>query len=369
MIESKDISFVVQGAINKKETPKCLKSIRKYFPNAEIILSTWEDSDISDLDYDIVVLNQDLGAVIIEEFSHKIVYNNMNRQLLTTKEGLKKASRKYAMKLRSDLIITTDKFLEYFDKFPERTQNYNLFKRKILAPALFTRFDYRFGKQYKKLTTPFHISDWWLFGLREDIETYFLDTKPADEPYFTKYFEQKENEHKISPYGKIKFKFAPEQYFGYECFSRNYDDIYMEDAADCTDELMEKSRECLVNNFIILEYKQSGIYLNKYPYSKNEKFSGDQYTGLYYFCRYELEYKKICDKNYRITSYTKMFENEKYGADLFRVYKHIAKLIDSSTDFVSKIEQFFIGIPISSISFILKHYNELFTSEKHEIEQ
>ena len=43
----------------------------------------------------------------------------------------------------------------------------------------------------------------------------------------------------------------------------------MEDAADYSDELMEKFRECLVNNFIVLEFAQSGIYLNKYPYSKN----------------------------------------------------------------------------------------------------
>lgn len=67
----------------------------------------------------------------------------------------------------------------------------------------------------------------------------------------------------------------------------------MEDAADYSEELMEKFRQALVNNFIILEFKQSGIYLNKYPYSKNEKFSGDQYIGLYNFWRYENEYKNI----------------------------------------------------------------------------
>ena len=146
MISPKDISVIVQGVINIKETPKCLKSIRKYLPDAEIILSTWEDSDISGLDYDIVVLNQDPGAIIIEEFSHKVVYNNMNRQLLTTQEGLKKASRKYAMKLRSDLILTSDKFLKYFDEFQNRTDNYKLFERKIIVPALFTRFNIKCGK-------------------------------------------------------------------------------------------------------------------------------------------------------------------------------------------------------------------------------
>ena len=46
MINSKDISVVVQGAIDKENTPKCLESIRKYLPDAEIILSTWEGSEV-----------------------------------------------------------------------------------------------------------------------------------------------------------------------------------------------------------------------------------------------------------------------------------------------------------------------------------
>ena len=71
MIDSKDISVVVQGAVNKNETPKCLKSIRKFLPNAEIILSTWEGSDTKNLDYDILVLNKDPKAEPIKEIEKK----------------------------------------------------------------------------------------------------------------------------------------------------------------------------------------------------------------------------------------------------------------------------------------------------------
>ena len=62
MIKSEDISVVVQGAIDKFNTPKCLKSIRKVLPRAEIVLSTWEKSDVNGLDYDILVL---LGLVYV----------------------------------------------------------------------------------------------------------------------------------------------------------------------------------------------------------------------------------------------------------------------------------------------------------------
>lgn len=62
VIDTKDISVVVQGAIDKGYTPLCLKSIRKYLSESEIILSTWEESDVENLGYDVLVLNKDHEA-------------------------------------------------------------------------------------------------------------------------------------------------------------------------------------------------------------------------------------------------------------------------------------------------------------------
>ena len=73
-MDTKDISVIVQGAINKNETIKCLQSIRQYLPGAEIILSTWEGSNITDLDYDNLILSKDPGAAIIEKSAQKVVY-------------------------------------------------------------------------------------------------------------------------------------------------------------------------------------------------------------------------------------------------------------------------------------------------------
>ena len=360
-IEHKNISVIVQGAINRKETPECLKSIRKILPDSEIILSTWDGEELGNLYglYDILVLNKDPGSVLMTEFSHKKVYNNMNRQLLSTKEGLKKATRKFAMKLRSDLILTDDKFLRYFNEFKERGQNYNLFRHKILASCLYTRFNIKCSNLNKKIYIPFHISDWWFFGLKSDLEKYFLDTQLVVEPDFTNYFELKENKAKISPYGKPKFKFSPEQYFGYSCFSRNFDDIYMQDASDTNDDLMEKFRQCLVNNFIILQFDQSGIYLNKYQFSKNEKFVGEQFIDLYNFYRYESEYKKYCDKNYKIKTDGKFFKNPDLASALLKLYKHFYKLIAQDSPLYLRIEQLIIGIPFSSLKLLFVFFKNI----------
>ena len=113
-IDSTDISVVVQGAIHNKFTKKSLSSIRKYLPEAEIILSTWEGTDTSNLDYDIILLNKDPGAHV---FDCNGRVQNQNRQIVSTKNGIKKASRKYVLKIRSDMQIQGTKFLHFFDKY------------------------------------------------------------------------------------------------------------------------------------------------------------------------------------------------------------------------------------------------------------
>ena len=320
MIDTKEISVVVQGAIDKVETPITLKSIRKYLPNAEIILSTWENSDVSGLDYDILVENQDPGTVLIDTYKSKEIYNNINRQLLSTQEGLKKVNRKYVLKLRSDLILTSDKFLNCFEKFQARSEEYNLFSHKVLIPMLFTRLNIKLCCSKTRYKIPFHISDWWFFGLTTDIKKYFENTPLVEEPDFTNYFKKEENRGKCNPYGKISHKFAPEQYYALSAFGRNFEDIYMEDAADYSDDLIEKFRKCLLNNFVILDFKQSGIYLNKYSFSKSEKLIGDQYIDLYNSYRFQKDYKEICDNDFVITEKPVLEDKKTYAK--MRIYKH-----------------------------------------------
>lgn len=354
MIKYNDISVIVQGAVNKKETPKCLKSIRRYLPGAEIILSTWEGTDVSGLDYDILVLNKDPGNTLIYEINGRKIFNNINRQLLSTQEGLKKATRKYALKFRSDLILTGDKFLEYFDRFQDRSPNYNLFERKLLTSCLFSRFDFdkNLSDTEIEVKMPFHPSDWWFFGLTDDVKKYFLDTPLVEEPYFTQYFAREENKNKPTPYGRAGMRFASEQYYCYSCFARNFKDIYMEDAADYSEELMDKSRECIINNFIILEFAQSGIYMNKYYYSRHESNLGEPYLTLYNVHRYELEYKKFCNPDYQITTSGKLFENNETNRARLRLQKHIFKLTDKSSSLSFRLEQVFISIPVSLLRYI-----------------
>src|SRR5688572_23523406 len=101
---SKDFSVVVQGPVMgkpgedyvKQKTLQCLDSIKATLPDAEVIISTWKGSDCSHLYFDKLVLNDDPGAISYNDYELKHILNNTNRQIVSTCNGLKAASRKYA---------------------------------------------------------------------------------------------------------------------------------------------------------------------------------------------------------------------------------------------------------------------------------
>ena len=136
IINTSDISVVVQGAIDVNNTPKCLNSIRKYLPNSEIILSTWKESNTDSLSYDILVENEDCGGFLYDKNISKL--NNNNRMILSTQKGLEKANRKYILKLRSDLEIINTNLLKNFNNDLKRYENFKLFKERILAYQIYS---------------------------------------------------------------------------------------------------------------------------------------------------------------------------------------------------------------------------------------
>ena len=361
MINLKDISVVVQGAISKEETPKCLKSVRKILPDAEVILSTWEGSDVSALEglYDVLLLNKDPGAGIIFKTETTTKYNNVNRQIVSTKEGLKKATRTYAMKIRSDSILSSSDFLKYFDLYPKTDEKYKVFNHKILAATVATRFgfdDYIEGNRIKPIKLAFHVSDWWFFGLKEDLIKYF-DTELVKEPEFSSYYKLDENKDKFNPYIYLEetyLRFAAEQYIALECFRKNTGEIHAEHAGDVPDELTEKSRKYLINNFIFLEYGQSGIFFNKYQVAKLNWLS-PAYFDLYNRFRQEYEYKKYCDNEYRINNLTKYVITDKnFRNDMTKLLMHFQRAIGRKCKNHNQIIEIFIT-GILAGCYVIKH--------------
>ncbi len=314
MINFKDISVVVQGAINKKLTPKCLKSIRKHLPGAEVILSTWEDTDVNGLDYDVLLLNQDPGG-----FKHDFaIYNkprsmnNFNRQLISARNGVFKASRKYCLKLRSDLVLNNSNFLKYWGKFNKQNEKFKIFKHRVLCSSIYSReYSCQSGTGFP---TPFHPSDFWFFGLTEDLKNYF-SASPLQTP--EEGGNWKFNYPNRLPYTSMLWRFAPEQFFCVSWVKKYYPTLQFDDWSDWNSANIELSNNILYNNFIFLDYQQSGIYAPKHKWAYENQ---NIIQGLINFQHFQKQYQQYCDISYKPEEYKKDYKS--------KLKKHFQKLIE-----------------------------------------
>ena len=161
-----DISFVIQGPI-LSETNENLNIIRKNFPNSTIILSTWETDFYNKIDlsnYNEVVLNKDPGF-------KPFPIGNLNRQIISTINGIARVKTKYVVKLRTDTIIYNSSFLNYYKN---NISKYNVFENSILILSIY-------AKDPSKWQVLFHISDMFFFGLTNDLRNLFKIPLANDE--------------------------------------------------------------------------------------------------------------------------------------------------------------------------------------------
>ena len=332
MIDSKDISVVVQGAIDKKLTHVTLASIRKHLPKAEIVLSTWEDSNTDGLDYDILVESKDPGNVI-HDLVHNVA-NNCNRQLLSTQNGLEKATRAYCLKLRSDLELKSANFLDYWGQFSEIDDKYKLFQHRILVPTIYSReYSCETGRP-----TLFHPSDFWLFGLTEDMKGYFLETPLLNDVEACDYDVKYPNR---MPYENLLWRYAPEQYFCFACTKRTFPDIQFEDWSDWHRDNLEQSKAIVYNNFIFLGFQESGIYSKKHSGTMRNEHG---IYGLITFDKFRERYKEYCDPEYCFQS--RGFRKESISNNREKLKEHLVR-------FRMKIKG---ALAISSELFSILHY-------------
>jgi len=172
MIDNAEITVVVQGPVQalpdraQEEgiTRRCLRSVREILPGSRIILSTWPGQDLSGLDYDELVISEDPGIVVIGyRADGSPQRQNWNRQIVSTRNGLRRVTTRYAMKLRSDNYLTGDEFRKLQTAYPARCTEYRILRERVVVNNTFTRL---FAKG---LPVAFHLCDFFYFGLASDV--------------------------------------------------------------------------------------------------------------------------------------------------------------------------------------------------------
>lgn len=290
-IDAKEISVVVQGPVGDEITTQCLLSLRKYLPGAEIILSTWEGSDTKGLDCDVLVLNKDPGGHLVD-WPHPIM-NNSNRQLVSVQGGLNKAKRKYALKIRTDLVLLNDNLLKYYDRFPAMGDEYKLFEHRVLVCSVYSCTN----PGPRKFPMPFHPADFYFFGLTKDLKAYFLNTPLMTKEEISDYKDKFLYPNRL-PFPGRGSKYSPEQHFCLNWVKRTFKDVKYEDYSDWNEENFKLSNNILYNNFVFLSPSQSGIFSKKYHLDMQIEDKFDE--GIISYMKFQEIYKKNYDSNYEI---------------------------------------------------------------------
>lgn len=248
-INTQDISIVVQGPIVKNKdyysngwTNEALKRLRTHFPDAEIILSTWKGADVEGLTFDVLVENDDPGQT----------YYNLNRQIVSAKNGLDRVTRKYAMKWRTDTILKSNRFIEYFYRFPVKDKSYSVFKERVILP---TARDPRFS------LTPFAYSDYYHFGLSEDIKAIW--SIPLAPKEWMTWFANRDRP--TLTYEDARY--TPEQYI-WITFLKQRLNIECEHSYDWDKRKIEQHEKIAASNFILVDLKMGHIEWIRFPGDK-----------------------------------------------------------------------------------------------------
>ena len=213
-IDPKEVTFVVTGRMNYEgdfSSDRCIKSIKEYYPDSQIVLSTWKGENtepVRGLCNDILLMDEPKEYYEIYTKKSKLKkQNSVNLQQLSVSSGIKRVRTKYAVRIRSDYCLINDRMIEFYEKqrkkMPYKDRKYILFKQRLLSLDTFMYDPWVFngGNSYT-------ISDCFQFGLTEDLMLLWDGHREKEEDLT--YFGSMDYLKEDNPYD-FSYRFNPEQ--------------------------------------------------------------------------------------------------------------------------------------------------------------
>jgi hypothetical protein len=256
-----DLSVVVQGPIIRAApgdaaaptTADVLASVRAHLPGAQLILSTWRGEDLAGLPCDDLVLSNDPGAIAPNpDFRHRL--NNVNRQLVSTAAGLRLATRRHALKLRTDTPLLHARFLQIDRAAQQRHLRWRLLSERVLLPK-------ELSLHPAVVPSLYYGSDVFQFGLAEDLRA--LWSAPlAPEPQTSRAFDVGSPPPLV--YNVVEgpcVRMAPEQYYLVSYLQRRGVRAALSYLCDCSLAQTATSLLFMANNFAFVPAEELGVKL------------------------------------------------------------------------------------------------------------
>lgn len=298
-INNKDITVVIQGPVqtlsdrSQEEgiTLKCFRSVKKHLPESKIILSTWPKQDLSKLEYDELIINEDPGPNIAGYFKNgEPNKQNYNRQIITSLNGLKHVKTPFAMKLRADNYLTGTQFKDLFIRYKKRSNEYKIFKEHVVVNNTFTR------EFSRGLPVAFHACDFFYFGLTEDLVNIW------DLHFFKDLVFNKKEKGFKQYYGAPFFSLDATQDFWISCLNKHITPkINLKHGNDISNNALEISDKIFANNLIIGSPDNISLGLTV-KFSGKKQRASKKITQLTFIShkKWQILYQRYCDPSFNI---------------------------------------------------------------------
>ena len=257
MIKNK-LSIVFQGPVifSKKEnlTLKAISSAIKFFPDAEIIFSTWKGQNLDHIrNLNIkIILSIDPGSEIRKD--NPKTYHNANRIILSSLEGIKSSSNNLIIKCRSDIIFYNNHCLNYLKIYKDCDKNFKILDNKVVVSNQ-TTINTKYGPKLL-----YHICDWFFIGQKSDLLMIFNIDFINDKD--VRYYSISTKPENIIDKNNIS-RYMAEDYITYKFISK-----YIKIRHDfyCDFDLVEKEKfeRILASNFIVVDNNRLGFRAGKY---------------------------------------------------------------------------------------------------------
>ena len=323
-LSARNISFVVQGQI-QPETYTFLQALRRNFPEAELVLSTWRGKydpcfrRITDK----MIYCKDPGAVVCSYCREVAQWNNLNRQLVTTMAGLNAASRPFVAKVRTDFTLENSTLLSFWNRYPKRQSDALLFRHRIIVPSLYSRV---YSDQPTALPVPFHPSDMFAFGRKDDMRRFFGSCPLLTEKELGNWLPRYPNR---VPYPFCQWRWAPEQAIFYYAAKSKFPGLRFDDWTSFNKEILTVSKKLLMNNFIFVNPCQIGLFSYKHRDAlRGANLHGD-WPGLITNSFFEDWYKASLDSDLVVHSKNKGTAAERYELHKERMLYPLKKMLRS----------------------------------------
>mgnify|MGYP001346791518 CR=1 FL=1 len=277
--KTSDVAILMRGQIEKIDefTKNTLKMYRINYPNAPILLSTWEHC--IDDDFYLFAEKKKIQLVLTKFEAPKTGHKNDNLQIISNVNGLKevlKKNIKYTISTRSDQRFYYSNVLSYLKNILSiyRYPISNNTKDKQINRLVAMSFDTLMYRLYS-------IEDMFLFGLTEDVFNYW------NSDHDIRVFDKKKN---ICTLKELAKRRESEVYFMTEFLKRNGHDLKW---------TLKDYFEVIKNRFIIIDSHSLDFLWPKYSFFE-ERFK--DFEGI--------KYKEISFSDWLLIKNGQLYPNE-----------------------------------------------------------